>query len=184
MRIDEEKLKEITVSSEEVFSGRMLHVFNDKIRLLNGHESTRELIRHVGASCVVPVTDDGRVIVERQYRYPFDAVMTEIPAGKLDSKAEDPLEAAKRELREETGYSADHWQDLGAFYPTVAYSDEIIYTYLATGLHKGEQNLDDDEFLNVELVPLKELVEDVMNGKIADGKTQTAILKAARVLGI
>lgn len=180
---DDMILKEKTISSDEVFSGRMLHVYNDKIELPNGKTSTRELIRHVGASCVVPVTDDGRVVVERQYRYPFETVITEIPAGKLDSKAEDPLEAAKRELKEETGYSADNWQDLGDFYPTVAYSDEMIHTYLATGLHKGDRKLDDDEFLNVELVPFADLLEAVMKGEVRDGKTQAALLKAARILG-
>lgn len=171
-------LAEIKTGSEEIFDGVILHVIRDSVKLPNGNYSTREVIRHVGAVCVIPVTDDGKVIVERQFRYPMNAVITEIPAGKLDSKQEDPLEAGKRELREETGYTADEWIDLGIYYPTPAYSDEKIWMYLARGLHKGEQELDADEFLNVEEVPLTELLADVMAGKICDGKTQTGILKA------
>ena len=179
-----EKLEEIMTDSEKIFDGVMLHVYKDKVELPNGRPAVRELIRHVGAVGVIPITEDGRVIIERQYRYPINKVITEIPAGKLDSKAEDRLEAAKRELREETGYAAEEWIDIGEYYPTSAYSDEIITLYLAKGLKKGEQELDEDEFLNVELVPLQDLVEEVMAGKIPDGKTQTAILKAARILGL
>ncbi len=181
MCIDE--LREKTLSSEKVYDGRLLKVFSDKITLPNGNTSTRELIRHIGAACVIPVTDNNEVIMEKQYRYPFDQVMTEIPAGKLDSADEDPLEAAKRELREETGYTADTWTYLGLYYPTVAYSDEKIYIYMARDLHRGQQHLDEDEFLHVHKVPLETLIEDVNNDRIPDGKTQVAILKAARILG-
>ena len=107
---------------------------------------------------------------------------TEIPAGKLDSFDEDRLEAAKRELREETGITADSWLDLGIFYSAAAYSDEKITMYLARGLHRGEQHLDKGEFLNVVQVPLAELVRQVMNGEITDGKTQLAVLKAAKAI--
>lgn len=173
-----ENLAEIKTGSETIFDGVILHVIRDSVKLPNGNFSTREVIRHVGAVCVIPVTDDGKVIVEKQFRYPMNEVITEIPAGKLDGKQEDPLEAGKRELREETGYTADEWIDLGIYYPTPAYSDEKIWMYLARGLHKGEQELDADEFLNVEEVPLAELLADVLSGKICDGKTQTAIMKA------
>ncbi len=176
-------LREKQTGSELIYDGVILHVYKDTVDLPNGQGAFRELIRHVGAAAVVPVTEEGKVIVERQYRYPFDEVITEIPAGKLDSKEENPLEAAKRELQEETGYSADTWIDLGIYYPTCAYSDEKIYMYLAKGLHRGEQKLDEDEFLHVEEVPLETLVEQVMDGTIADGKTQAGLLKAARVLG-
>ncbi|MBQ7565485.1 MAG: NUDIX hydrolase [Oscillospiraceae bacterium] len=152
------------------------------VELPNGHIAHREVVRHIGAVCVIPVTDDGKAVVERQYRYPMDEVITEIPAGKLDREDEDPLEAAKRELREETGYTADEWRELGMFYPAAAYCDERIHMYLARGLHRGEQELDSDEFLNVELVPIETLVGEVMNGKIPDAKTQVAILKAAKLL--
>ena len=133
--MEEKKLRETQIETEEIFSGVILNVKRDQVRLPNGHESVRELIRHVGAVCVVPVTDDGRVAVERQYRYPIDQVITEIPAGKLDSPDEDRLEAAKRELREETGITADSWTDMGLYYPAAAYSDEKITMYLARGLH-------------------------------------------------
>ena len=181
---EQKKLSETKISSEEIFDGLVLHVVRDTVKLPNGHSSIREVIRHIGAVCVIPVTENNEVIVERQYRYPFDTVITEIPAGKLDSKEEDRLSAAKRELREETGLTADRWTDLGGFYPAAAYSDEYITMYLAQGLHQGVQALDEGEFLEVKKAPLKELVEDVMAGKIPDAKTQTAILKAARLLGL
>ena len=160
----------------------ILHVFKDTVQLPNGNPATRELIRHVGAVGVIPVTEDGKVIVERQFRYPLGRVITEIPAGKLDSFSEDRLSAAKRELEEETGYTADEWIDMGDYYPTPAYCDERITLYLARGLHQGQRHLDEDEFLNFEAVPLSQLVEDVMEGRITDGKTQVAVLKAARIL--
>lgn len=180
--MEEQKLRELQIESEEIFSGVILDVKRDSVRLPNGHQTVRELIRHVGAVCVVPVTDDGRVVVERQYRYPIDQVITEIPAGKLDSKEEDRLHAAQRELREETGITADRWTDMGLYYPAAAYSDEKITMYLAQGLHLGQQHLDEDEFLNVKIVPIETLVEEILSGKITDGKTQAAVLKAALLL--
>lgn len=177
-----EKLSEIKIASEEIYNGKILHVYKDTVTLPNGREAGRELIRHVGAVGVVPMTDDGRVFVERQYRYPLDMVITEIPAGKLDSKSEDRLSAAKRELKEETGITADEWTDLGEYYPAAAYTDEKLTLYLARKLHFGEQKLDDDEFLNIEAVPLKTLIDEVMSGKITDGKTQVALLKTAKLM--
>lgn len=171
-------LIETTISSEEIFDGQVVHLYKDDISLPNGKPATREVIRHVGAVAIVPMTEDGKVIIERQFRYPLNRVITEIPAGKLDSKSEDRLSAAKRELEEETGYLADEWIELGDYIPAAAYCDEVITMYLAKGLHMGTRNLDEDEFLNVETVSLEELVEDIMQGKIADGKTQAAILKA------
>lgn len=175
-------LQEIQVSSETIYDGNVLHVREDMVELPNKNLASRELIRHIGAVCVIPVTDDGKVIVERQFRYPVNRVILEIPAGKLDSADEDRLEAAKRELREETGMTAEKWTDIGEYLPAPAYSDERITMYLATGLHSGEQDLDDDEFLEVFRVPLKELVDDVMAGKISDGKTQIAVLKAWEIM--
>ena len=173
-----DSLFEKQLNSTNVYKGRLLDVYSDEIVLPNGHKSKREYIKHVGAACVVPVDDEGNVIIEKQFRYPFSKVLTEIPAGKLDSKVEPHLDAALRELKEETGYSAEKMIYLGEFYPTCAYSDEIIHMYLATGLKKGEQKLDDDEFVGVEKMPLEELVAEIMKGNIPDGKTQTAILKA------
>lgn len=171
-------LFEKQLSSEKVFSGVLLNVYSDEIELPNGNKSKREYIKHVGAACVVPLDNEGNIIIEKQFRYPFGRVLTEIPAGKLDSKKEPHLEAALRELREETGYSAEKMVYLGEFYPTCAYSDEIIHMYLATGLSQGSQQLDEDEFVGVEKMPLEKAVEEIMKGNILDGKTQTAILKA------
>ena len=188
MRFDTEKenrtLKEKQLRSQTVFDGIVLHVKRDEVSLPNGSEAVREVIRHIGAVCVIPVTENNEVIVERQYRYPIDRVITEIPAGKLDSREEDRLSAIRRELLEETGYTADEWISLGDFHPAPAYSDEYISMYMARGLHPGQRHLDEDEFLDVMTVPLAELVEDVMAGRISVAKTQTAVLKAARLLGL
>lgn len=173
-----DNLFEKQLSSENVYKGRLLDVYCDEIELPGGNKSTREYIKHVGAACVVPVDKDGNVIIEKQFRYPFGKILIEIPAGKLDSKEEPHLQAALRELKEETGFAAEEMVYLGEFYPTCAYSDEVIHMYLATGLTKGEQKLDDDEFVSVEAMHLEELVERIMKGEIPDGKTQTAILKA------
>jgi ADP-ribose pyrophosphatase len=181
---EEKRLREKRTAGEDIFNGIILHVMRDTVELPNGNTSVREVIRHIGAVCVIPVTDDNQVIVERQYRYPLDRVILEIPAGKLDSPDENRLSAIQRELREETGYSADEWIEIGDFHPAPAYSDEYITMYLARGLHKGRQDLDADEFLDVYTVPLKDLVEDVMKGIISDAKTQVCILKAARILGV
>ena len=180
--MEEQRLREIRIESEEIFNGLIMDVKRDRVRLPNGNQSVRELLRHVGAVCVVPVTDDGCVVVERQYRYPIDQVITEIPAGKLDSKEEDRLHAAKRELMEETGITGDTWTDMGLYYGAPAYSDEKITMYLVQDLHMGQQHLDEDEFLNVTVVPMEELVEEILSGKITDGKTQAAILKAAMLI--
>lgn len=178
------RLREVQTETRDVFDGVLLHVRQDTVRLPNGASSIREVIRHIGAVCVIPVTDRNEVIVERQYRYPVDRIMLEIPAGKLDAPDEDRLSAIQRELREETGYSADEWIPLGDFHPAPAYSDEYITMYLARGLHQGRQALDEDEFLDVYTVPLQELIRDVMDGRISDAKTQVAVLKAARMLGL
>ena len=178
------RLREIRTGSEEIFNGIILHVQRDTVALPNGNEAVREVIRHIGAVCVIPVLDNGDVIMERQYRYPLDRVILEIPAGKLDAADEDRLSAIQRELREETGYTADEWTVLGDFHPAPAYSDEFITMYMARKLHRGDQHLDADEFLDVSTVPLKDLVEEVMAGRISDAKTQVCILKAARILGI
>ena len=174
-----EALKERQTASKLVFDGKILHLYHDDVALPNGEPAQREVIRHIGAVCVIPVTDDGLAVMERQYRYPIDQVILEIPAGKLDSRDEDPELAARRELEEETGYTAKEWIPLGLFYPACAYSDEAIRMYLAKGLTKGESHRDADEFLDVELIPLKELARQVLAGEIPDAKTQIAVLKAA-----
>ena len=177
-------LSEETVSSELVYDGKLLKVHKDTVRMPDGALKTREYIRHIGAICVIPVTDDNRVILVRQFRYPFHEVITEVPAGKFDSTEEDRLGAAKRELLEETGLTADEFIPLGGLYTSVAYSNEFISIYMARGLHQQDQKLDEGEFLNVFSVPLNELFERVMAGEISDPKTQIAVLKAAYLLGI
>lgn len=176
------ELEEKQISSATIYDGNVLHVREDKVSLPDGREATRELIRHIGAVCVIPVDENNNVIMENQYRYPISQVVLEIPAGKLDASNEDRLLAAQRELREETGFTADNWTDIGLYYPAPAYSDEKITMFLATGLHKGDRDLDDDEFIDVCRVPLSELRDKVMSGEITDGKTQITVLKAANLL--
>ncbi len=178
-----DKFRETCDKSTEIFKGRVLRLVKDDITLPNGRKSVREVIRHKGAVCVVPVTDKGEVVIVKQYRYPFDEVLVEIPAGKLDTVDEIPLEAAKRELHEETGAVADSIKYLGAYYGSPAILDEKIYMYLAEGLHFGEQELDDDEFVETERIPLEKLCTMIMNGEVPDGKTQAAVLRAAVMLG-
>lgn len=177
-----EELNAVHISTKEIFKGRILHVIEDEVGLPNGDVGKLEIIRHIGAVCIAPLTENNELIVERQCRYAVGEILTEVPAGKLDYKEEDRLLAAQRELREETGYTADEWIELGYFYPAAAYSDEKISLYLAKGLHKGERELDEDEFIDVYKVPLDELLQDVMDGKIPDCKTQMAILKVAEYL--
>lgn len=183
-REEDSRLREVPTGSEDIFKGIILHVQRDTVRLPDGSDSVREVIRHVGAVCVIPVLDNGDVVVERQYRYPIGRVILEIPAGKLDAPDEDRFSAIQRELREETGYTAEEWTEIGDFHPAPAYSDEFITMYMARKLHKGDRHLDADEFLDVYTVPLKDLVEDVMAGRISDAKTQVCVLKAARLLGL
>ena len=173
-----ENLEEVQVASREIFDGRIMHVFEDTVRLPDGNEASREYMRHVGAVCVVPLLEDGSVLLERQYRYPVGEVMVEIPAGKLNSKREDPREAAARELLEETGAVAGELIELGRFLPACAYSDEDIHMYAAKNITFREQKLDEDEFLNVFTMPLEKAVSEVLAGNIPDAKTQTALMKA------
>ena len=182
--MSDEKLRERQTASELIFDGKILHLYRDDIALPDGKPAERELIRHVGAVCVIPITDDGCAVMERQFRYPMDEVLLEIPAGKLNSKTEDHEAAVRRELEEETGYHARELIPLGKFYPACAYCDKTIWMYLAKGLERGRRHLDDDEFLDVELIPLTELVRRVLAGEIPDAKTQIAVLKAAVHEGI
>ena len=176
------ELKEEQVTSEEIFKGKVVHLFRDTVRLPNGKLATREVMRHAGAVCVVPLTKEGEVVMVRQYRYPFGTVLLEAPAGKLDP-GEAPEDCARRELREETGAVAGKLEYLGDFYPSVAILDENIRLYLATELTFRESQPDEDEFLAVERIPLETLVNRVLSGEIRDGKTQAALLKAWLLTG-
>lgn len=173
------ELEETTVSSRLIFDGKVVHLYKDTVRLPNGAESVREYVKHVGAVCILPLTDDGEVILERQYRYAVRQILTEIPAGKLDAPGEDPLEAARRELREETGATAREMIPLGDYYGSPAVMGERIRMFLARGLTFGETEFDEDEFLEVFRLPLAEAEAAVLRGEIPDGKTQAAILRAA-----
>ena len=172
-------LTERQISREEIFKGQILHVVRDSVELPNGETATREMCLHVGAVAVIPLLSDDRVVMERQFRYPHGRVFLEIPAGKLNYKGESPLDAASRELREETGAVAKKYTFLGELDTTPALIDEKIHMYLAEDITFGERELDSDEFLDVELIPLTELVSMVMRGEIKDAKTQVAVLKTA-----
>ena len=177
-----EALEEKKISSTPIFDGKVLHVRFDEITLPNGAPATREYCHHNGAVCVIPITDEGEVICVRQYRYPFHEDLLEIPAGKLDSPEEDPDDAVVRELREETGATAQKITFLGKYYPSPAILDECIYMYLATGLEFGETEFDEDEFIESVRVPLSKLVDLTLEGKIRDGKTQICALRAQMMI--
>jgi ADP-ribose pyrophosphatase len=178
------KFEEKQLEREEIFDGAVLHVVKDKILLPDGNTSYREFCLHKGAVAVIPVTDENDVILVRQFRYAHHREFLEIPAGKFDFIGEDPLEAAKRELSEETGAVAENFIDLGVLDTTPALIDEKIHMFLAEGLSFGESHPDEDEFLSVERIPLAKLVDMVMVGEIRDAKTQIAILKAAKIRGV
>ena len=182
MEYSEKDLVERCVKSELIYDGRVVHLYADQVALPDGSLGLREYVKHIGAVAVLPLTENGEVICVRQYRHAHRMVMTEIPAGKLDSREEDHVKAALRELREETGATCQTLTYLGLFRSTPAILDEKIDLYLAEGLTFGERDLDDDEFLNTARIPLATLVEDVMEGRITDGKTQVAVLKVNEIL--
>ncbi|MBR0536944.1 MAG: NUDIX hydrolase [Clostridia bacterium] len=177
--MEEENLIEKKIDTREIYKGKILDLYVDTVELPNGNTAIREHLRHRGAACVVPLTAEGEVLMVRQYRYPMAEVTLEVPAGKLDTVGEDPLSAAKRELKEETGAEAEEIMYLGKYYPTCAYSNEVIHMYLAKDLTFGKADPDDDEFLEPIRIPLETLKDMVMRGEIPDGKTQAAVLKAA-----
>ena len=177
-----EDLIETKLERENIFDGNLLHIKKDKVKLPNGGEAYREWVKHPGAAAVIPLTDQGEIILVRQYRYPIDEVTLEIPAGKLDVSGEDTLECAKRELSEETGYTAQEYKFLSKLATSVGFSDEVIYIYAAKGLKAGTQHTDEDEFINVVKVPLAEAVEMVLDGRINDGKSVTAIFMLDRMM--
>ena len=175
--MNDSHLIETPLASELIYDGKIVHLYKDTVALPNGQPALREVIRHVGAVCVVPLTDEGEVVCVRQFRYPTARVLLEIPAGKLDSKEEDHARAALRELREETGAVCRTLTHIGSLLTTPAYVDEVIDMYLAEGLTFGECHPDEDEFLDVVRIPLPELVDRILAGEIPDAKTQTAVLK-------
>lgn len=175
--IFEEKL----ISSERIYDGAILNVRRDKVTAVSG-EAYREIIEHNGAVAMVAVTDQGNIVLVRQYRYAFGKALLEIPAGKIDEGETDPAKTAARELREETGYTAENVVYLGAGNPSCAYSQEVIHFYLMTGLKKGSQDLDADEALEVIEMPYEEFLDMAAGGELVDMKTLAALLMADKKL--
>ena len=169
-------LTEKPVKQEYKFKGKIVNLRVDDALLPNGNIAKREIVEHNGGVMVAPLDNEDNLYFVKQFRYPYMEIVTELPAGKLE-KGEDSFEAGKRELKEETGAVANKYVSLGQLYPTPGYCGEIIHMYLATELSFGEQNPDDDEFLEVYKIPLAKAVEMVLSGELKDSKTQTAILK-------
>jgi ADP-ribose pyrophosphatase len=179
--MDDKALIEQRLHGVELLQGHFLHAFRDTVRLPDGREATREYVVHPGAVMIIPLLDDGRVVLERQYRYPVQQVMIEFPAGKLDP-GEDPLVCARRELLEETGYTAREWARAGVLHPVISYSTECIEIWFARGLQAGTRQLDDEEFLEVFSATPQELMDWCRQGQVTDAKTLTGALWLQNVL--
>ncbi|MFD0666492.1 NUDIX domain-containing protein [Ramlibacter sp. MAHUQ-53] len=178
---DDKHLVEVATGREELLRGGFLHAVRDTVRLPDGQTARREFILHPGAVVVIGLLDDGQVVLERQYRHPVGRVMVEFPAGKLDA-GEDRLACARRELLEETGYSAREWAHAGEMHPCIGYSDEFIDIWFARGLTRGERRLDEGEFLDVIAATPRELLQWVREGKVTDGKTLSCLVWLQNVL--
>lgn len=170
-------LTEKQLSAEYIYKGKIINVRRDTAELPNGATAFREVVEHPGGVTVAALTDRDELLFVRQFRYPYGEVILEIPAGKRDSRDEAPIECGRRELREETGAVAENFFSLGELYPTPGYCGEVIYMFGATGLSFGDCDPDEDEFLEVERIPLEKAVEMVLSGEIKDAKTQAAVLK-------
>ena len=168
------ELKEKTLESEVIYEGKIIDLYRDKVLCPNGKTSYREYIKHCRASCVIAKLPNGKFLVEKQYRYPYDEVIFEFPAGKCD-KGEDPMVTAKRELEEETGYLANNIEYIGEIYPSCAYTDEIIYLYYASDLVKTHQHLDENERLIILEMSMEEILELAKKGELKDAKSVSAL---------
>ena len=175
------KTTETTASSRELFSGKILHMFHDEVILPDGGRAMREIVRHPGGVCIAALDDDNNLFFVRQFRYPYKEEVLELPAGKLE-KGMTPLENGKRELLEETGTEGYSYISLGQVYPSPGYTDEIIHLYACRVSSVGESRPDEDEFLNVEKIPLDKALEMVLNNQIPDAKTQITVLKTKLLL--
>ena len=170
------ELTEKTIDSREIFKGRIIRVRLDTVRLPNGKEGIREVVEHPGGVAILAIDSEERVLLVRQYRYPFERVMTEVPAGKREP-GEPPFITAQRELQEEVGATADKWTELGTLIPSPGCYGETLYLYMAQDLHFGATHPDEDEFLEPLRVPLDEAVRQCMDGTLTDAKTVAAVLK-------
>ncbi len=177
------ELTERRISGETLFRGRIVNVREDRVLLPDGKEALREVIEHPGGVAVLALTDDLKVATVRQFRYPMGEILREIPAGKLEP-GEDPADCGRRELREETGFVCSQYEPLGVTYPSPGCYGEKLHLFLARGLTACEACPDEDEWLSAELVPLEELVSDILQNKIRDGKTIIAVLLAKQKLGL
>lgn len=175
---DLKKLEEEEISSEHVFDGKLLQVYFDEVKLPDGNESSREWIKHPGASAVVPVFEDGTIMLLRQFRYPSRKVFLEVPAGKLDP-GESPESTAKRELLEESGLNCGNLKRTGSFYPAIGYANEIIYSFVAWNLDEKNIQLDEDEFLLNYRVSFSDAMDMLSDGLIQDAKTICTLVNAA-----
>ena len=175
-------LREKTIDTKEIYKGRVISLSVDTVITPGGNEATRELVHHPGGVAVVAIDNDDMIYLVRQYRIPYDDILLEIPAGKLDSKEENPKDAAARELSEETGLVAKEIKHIGDFYPSVGFLDENLRLFVATGLSEGQTHPDEDEYLDVVKMPFDEAVKLVIDGTIKDGKTIAGILKAKILL--
>ncbi len=175
------ELTETLVSSEKLLSGKFLQVKKDIVRLPNGNLAAREYVVHPGAVVLIPLLDNGDVVLERQFRYPIGQEMIEFPAGKLDP-GEEPLLCGLRELHEETGYSASEWAYAGPIHLAIAYSTEVIHAYFVRGLTAGERALDPDEFLDVFTAPAQQLLAWCADGTVTDAKTLSCAMHLSQFL--
>ena len=177
-------MREKQLSYQYFFEGKIMKARLDEVLLPNGRRARREVCEHVGGVGVLPVDRSGNIILVRQFRYPYDTELLEIPAGKLDHGAEDFTACGARELKEETGAVPDTFLPMGVTLPSPGCLSERLYLFLAKGLHMESQQLDEDEFLNVERIPFNEMVHRVMDGEIEDSKTIAAVLKAKVLLNL
>ncbi|MEG0091554.1 MAG: NUDIX hydrolase [Oscillospiraceae bacterium] len=174
---------EDTLEEKTIYSGKVFTVKERISRLEDGRNAQRELVFHNGGASVLPLDEKGNVYLVKQFRSPFECEVLEVPAGKLE-KGEDPFLAAKRELKEETGFVAEKYISLGEIWPTVGYCNEKIYMYLAQGLTKGENSFDEDEFLSLYKMPFDSAYKMCLDGTIVDGKTLASIMKVKGLLGL
>jgi len=178
---DDADLIETLISSEPVLNGGMMKVKRDQVRLPSGNQGQREYVVHPGAVLIVPILDNGNLLLERQFRYPLNLVFTELPAGKIDP-GENILKTGQRELQEETGYSAQEWIYLGFQYPCIGYATEVIHMFVAKGLIEGEPLNDADEALQLFEASLEDCLQMVADQEITDAKTIVALMWAEKYL--